>query len=245
VANVFTNGRTNAPSMLILRILGLLHDFDSMSTKRSVGNLIAVLEVIGGWTQREILEALNYLMVDRRPLVWVDGRSKFSLAGDASVPAAREILFLTSAGKRYLKGLVMELSYFQEAMFGLDWQSELVPRSFEMDDINVRFRALRACFKQLQVMDQMDVKRFKESAVVVDALTPTLVTGRILYGVGRAAFLIFESQRLTRGVAAEELLEWRDLIVQSFNLEYELLQRNNDRLASLLRDFDRVASAYG
>jgi hypothetical protein len=243
VANVFTNGRTAAPSLLILRILGLLREFEAKSAKRTMGNLVAVLQVIGDWGQRDIIDAVNYLLLDRRPLIWVDGRSKFAMTSDATGPSSREVLFLTSAGKRYFKDLVMSLRYFQEAMLGLDWDAPGVPKSLDFSDLDSRFRTLRACFRELQKMDVGEVDRFRGAAVAADTLSPVLITNRILYGIAKSAFFIFESQR-QRGHASPEYVEWHSLLVDSFNCEHKLLGSSNEKLSALIRDFDRNKSSY-
>jgi hypothetical protein len=243
VANVFTNGKDNKPSLLIIRILGVLHEFDKNPAKRTIGNLLTIGRAVGGWSQREMIEAVNYLMRDHRPLIWVDGRSKFVVAKDATNPSSREILFLTSAGKRYFQNLIMSLSYFQDAVLALDWDSAGVPLSVQMDDLNARFRTLRACLRQLQEMDRREIEAFLAAGVAPDTLTPIVITNRMLYGLARSAFLIFESQR-ARGVFSPEFAEWHNLLLTGFNMEHELLKRQNSRIAHWIGEYDRHLDAY-
>jgi hypothetical protein len=243
VANVFTNGQSNKPSLLVIRILGILHEFEKNPAKRTIGNLLTIGRAVGGWSQRDIIEAVNYLLRDHRPLVWVDGRSKFVVAKDATNPSSREILFLTSAGRRYFQHLIMSLNYFQDAVLGLDWDSAGVPLSVHMDDLDSRFRTLRACLRQLQEMDRREVQAFLAAGAAPDTLTPTVITNRMLYGLAKSAFLIFESQR-TRGVFSTEFAEWHSVLVGGFNMEHELLQRQNSRLAHWIGEYERQLDAY-
>ena len=240
VANVFCDGRSSKPTLLVIRILAVLHAYYDVASRRSLGNVVALLREIGGWNVREVLHALNYLLNFKRPLVWVDGRTEFKLGTDAreALPS-REILFLTRAGERYLRHLASELAYFQECVAALDWPIGRVPTSMDITDVESRMGALRSCFVVLQAMDgeqyvRYDAYKQRDSH---QSLPLMLMTNRILYGLGKAALLIFEAQNVARRSVADEWRNWHSQLIQSLNLEEGLTGRRNPKLGSLEERF--------
>jgi hypothetical protein len=69
VANVYTDGKESLFSLLCIRILGLLTAFEDSPENRTLANLAALLQAIGGWSYRQVIDSANYLMRDKRPLI--------------------------------------------------------------------------------------------------------------------------------------------------------------------------------
>lgn len=243
VANVFHDGQGahGNPSLLCVRILGILKEFGEAASKRTLGNLCATLREIGGWSVRDVLHALNYLMNPKRPLVWADGRTQFNLALErkGEVPT-KEVLFLSSAGEAYLRTLSVQLVYFQECVISLDWRSANVPTAVDSADIDSRMGMVRQCFVEFQAMDQKRFVRFAQHKAGNEWQTLTLVlfSNRLLYGLAKAALLIFQKHFLNSGRIAEEWRAWHNQMIQSVNLEERLTGgKRNEHLAALERAY--------
>lgn len=244
-ANVFTNGVSSRLSLLSLRILGLLHTYSDKPARRTFANLVALLRTIDTWSLREIVDAINYLMRDRRPLIWVDGRSAFPVAIDVNGPAAREILFISSIGRHYFRYLTRSLAYFQDAMLALDWSDPNIPTAIDFFDFDSRFSTLRACFSAIQKEDARQVLAFRDTRAVLEPGAPeiSLLSNRILYGVAKAAFLIFQAQK-SRGMPSREFREWHNQLITSSNLEEKVVGRLSAPLNQLIRDYEKTVSDY-
>jgi hypothetical protein len=246
VANIFHDGHTGAPSLLCVRILSLLKAFQDASSKRTLGNLIAILREVGGWSVRDVLLALNYLMNTKRPLVWADGRTQFGLALEkkGEIPS-KEILFLSSAGELYLRVLASQLAYFQECVICLEWRSENVPSSFDASNIDSRMSMVRACFVEIQAMDIKQCKRFVQykERNAWQLLPLVVFSNRMLYGLATAALRIFRKHHENSGLIADEWRSWHDQILQSINTEAELAGgKRNDQLTALEASFRSALS---
>ncbi len=243
VANILHDGISHVPSLLCLRILGILKEYQDAGSRRTLGNLIALLREIDEWSVSDILYALNYLMNVKRPLVWADGVTAFDIANSKKWLPAREILFLSSAGEAYLRTLAMQLVYFQECCLPMDWP-EGVPFSMDMRSIDERMRLVRRCVFEIQRMDSEQVKRYtaRKRRAGEQSLPLAFISNRILYGLGRAAHAIFAKHRENSGKVAEEWQNWYGQIISSIDLERELTGQANKRLEDLAETY-RVALA--
>jgi hypothetical protein len=129
----------------------------------------------------------------------------------------------------------MQLAYFQECCVALEWSSD-VPSAVDSSNIDDRMGMIRRCFAELQSLDQKEYLSFSDykSRTPWQTLPPVFVSNRILYGLARAALLIFQKHHENRGVVAEEWRNWHSQIVQSVNLEERLLNgQTNAQLQAL------------
>lgn len=242
VANIFHDGQQDrTPSLICIRILGILNEFADAASKRTLGNICATLREIGGWRIRDVLYALNYLMNPKRPLVWADGRTQFNLALErkGEIPT-KEVLFISSAGEAYLRKLSLQLAYFQECVITLDWRSQNVPASFDASDIDSRMGMVRRCFREFQAMDVKQYGKFAEHISRNERQTLPLVlfSNRLWFGLAQAGLLIFRKHRETTGKIAEEWRAWHDQTIQSLNVETELTSgKRNGYLSTVEKSY--------
>jgi hypothetical protein len=182
IVNLFvdTAGRF---SLINLRILQILFEFDRRPELRTCANLRAILKNVGGWNGRDVRAALNNLMMIRRPLIWIDARSK--LTGDEELHSEL-VVDLTGAGARYLVRLSTKLEYVQECLMSCDWHEDSeLPSFVEYGEMVQRFDVLRRCLAVIVRRDADELARFLGAThmLVESAVQPRFISGEILAAI--------------------------------------------------------------
>lgn len=244
VANLFTDGQAPRLSLLCLRILGFLYVLRNQRDARRISNIIKALTLICGRTESDVITALNYVMYWKRPLIWADSRTEFEVRPKVirDLRISSDTLNLTVAGLTYFEKLAMSINYVQEATNSLMWSTPLVPAGSSFADINVRFRALRGSLRAVLKADKDELVRFNERGQRFDGElpAPALVSSRIVFGVGRSALRILDTERTARGVDTTiEVKEWLKLLALATYQEKELLGEPNQRIDALLATYNQ------
>lgn len=222
IANLFLNKATGEASLLNIRILQLVVELERDEPNR-LSKLLEILKAIGFSDREEVVTALNYLLYLRRPLLWVDGRTKYDgLHLDRHLDDA---LHLTEAGYRYLRELVVDLVYVQEATLSVKWHAGNIPTEVDYGIAVQRFQVLRCFLEQLAEQDFRQTKLLKTWLGRKGAsysITPMLFVNRMISGLGKSALIILlqrihEPSRTKldeqiKHETLEELKNWQSMI---------------------------------
>ena len=238
--NLFADPDSNDFSLLSLRLLQMTYSLKSTASERTVGSIVEAVECLNAqYTPAKVRIALNCLLFEKSPLMWVDARAGFT--EDEDLTRRTEVVSATEGGSAYMVVLLHDLVYIQECFMSVSWPDGRVPLSVDYRREEQRFRALYACLECLLEADRTEVERYlaaRKSNNVRLRLDVELISNRIMRNVARS-FLGITSSR-EEGVSVEVLKSWRSMVVTGFNNEYELLKRDNVKLTNLAVDFDEA-----
>lgn len=242
IANLLLNSLTGEASLLNIRVLQLVAEFKNDESSRTVRSLIGILKAIGGWQEDEITESFNYLLFLRRPLIWVDGRTRYEGIAKKDL---RDVLHLTEAGHFYLNKLLLDLTYVQEAALSVRWNNRHIPLSVDYSQVVERFGILRSCLGVLIKKDYDQTNNLMQWLAKDGAgipIRPILFINRIIAALGKSAINILMPR--TQGnedgrqlEAIEELRGWNSMIEIWLGTEQELLGKAHHRLELLSREY--------
>jgi len=143
VTNVFSDPKTATFTWGPIRIMQLVNAFAGARSARNAKTVCTLAqELLGGGADDEILSAVNHLLKDTRPLLWVDGAYSFSSYSE--MLARNDIFYLTQAGRSYYRLLLRDSVYLQEAMFAITWPGRAAPRDVDCRSSFGRSRGSRA-----------------------------------------------------------------------------------------------------
>ena len=244
VANIFAAKPSGEFSFLNLRILQLVKALEHSAPQRNILSLLAMLKATGDWDTPDVMKALNYLLNMRRPLIWVDGKSSYGSV--AEMQSADDTVYLTEAGFLYLREMIGDLAYLQEALMSLTWEdADDLPRAIDLKRILERFRAIRACLRHIGKTDFGEASRFTawlQNRKGTLTLEVRLITNIILERVSNAVLnILAQWENEEKYSAEEELRAWLSLIIEGLNSEESLghvpekLVRAKDRYEEYLR----------
>lgn len=228
VANLFGYPGKDVFSLLCFRIVQLLFTFRHQHLMRGTHSLVPMVRTVGRWSEKDVLSAVNYLLFEKRPIIWVDGREKFESVDQ--LLERNEILNLTYSGYLYWTVLVRDLEYLQESVIALDWpeRSDLVgdlPTEVDYGSSYSRFRTLLLLLDYIVEVDLLQTRRFvnwKAKAGREFALTVQLGTSIMVYHVAAAIRAIIRSSRGPLKKDSELVAMLIELVVKSYNGDSEL-----------------------
>jgi hypothetical protein len=231
------NSASRKADLINIHILQLCAAVDVDSRLRNVNTLYALLKVLGPWNQDEIREAFNYLLLEKRPLIWVDGKTKY----DTSLEFHRcdDVVHVTESGMYYSKKLITDVTYLQETLLSARWPDD-APPEVDYSDITQRFAALRYCVGKIMEYDVDATERFVKwlSDRDADDVPVRLISNSMLFGAGRSTLGILKSSIESTKKHAdqvrylEELKNWRSLVITGMRNADKL----NKRFADLRED---------
>lgn len=129
VSNIFYSHTTKTFSMICIRILQILHEFRNNNSEANIGELLIYLKRFNDWTDIEIADAINYLIMVNKRLAYIDGKRNIKLKGGFSKYSNLKIR-ITWSGVKYLKVLIKELVYIQESFSTISWSDEIKINKF-------------------------------------------------------------------------------------------------------------------
>ena len=244
IANLLLNTATGEASLLNIRILQLTAEAEHDEANRTVQRVSKILAQIGRWSGEEIRMAFNYLLYVRRPLIWVDGKTRYD---NLTINRKdQDPLHLTEAGNFYLRHLILDLVYVQEAVLSVQWNRGNIPAAVDYAKYVERFQVLRCLLAELANDDHEETHRLKQWVSATNtSITPCLFTNRIIAGVGRSVLKILlprigNAREYDDEMAVkEELRNWHSMINIGLNHERSLFGTapgNMEQLASEYRD---------
>jgi hypothetical protein len=252
IANLLLNKSTGEASLLNVRILQLIAALPDDETNRTVRNFSEMLKAIGGWPKEDIRIALNYLMHMRKPLLWVDGKTKYDKM--TIIRHSDDVLYLTDSGYFYLRVLLLDLVYVQEAALSVEWNAAHIPNTVDYSKIVERFEVLRCFLEELVRQDYNQTNDFipwvaKNRQRI--SLKPVLFVNRMIASLGRSVLHILlarinesgkhEADDQMKLEALNELRNWRSMINIWLGTEKELLRAPNKKLEQLSKEYrDKV-----
>lgn len=174
IANVFSDGRSGNFSWIPLRLLQLVNAFYSARPSRNASTLMTLLqELFGTDRDEDYLAAANYLLKDTRPLLWVDGA--YSYATMSELLSRNDVFSTTTAGRAYLRKLLIDNVYLQECLFAVSWPGRGAPRDVDCRTPVGRSRGARALCEILVDDDCAQYQRL----IAVAARNPHLPWARL------------------------------------------------------------------
>lgn len=252
IANLLLNRVTGEASLLNIRILQLVAELEDDKPNRTVSRLCDKLSAIGGWNREAVRTSLNYLLNMRRPLLWVDGKSKYDSRQMAR--NADDVLHLTEAGYFYLREFLFDLVYMQEAALSVKWRAVNIPNKVDYSVTVERFQVLRCFLEALAVLDEQETKNFMAWLEVRgwNNVKPVFIVNRIIASVGRSALNIF-LQRISdptkhdvddkmKHDTLEELRYWQSVVNKWLRKERELTGTVNNKMWQLSVDYSQRLS---
>lgn len=253
VVNLLLNKVTGAASLLNIRILQLVAELGDDASNR-VSTIAEMLKAIGGWSEDEIMEALNYLLHMRRPLLWVDGKTRYDREVLARHPD--DVLSLTEAGDHYLRRVLLDLVYVQEAGLSVKWLKGHIPSSVDYARAVERFALLRYFLNDLAGQDYEETAKLKEWLATKGttlSIEPILIVNRMMASLGRSALNILLRLMRPKGgeVDAETVLEtvgelknWRSMINIWIGNEREITRTVTNKLGHANRKLEDLSAEY-
>lgn len=241
VANLFANPLDEKFDLLNLRILQLIKAYRAAPRSRSVRNLTAILHASKLWSLEEIRAAYQYLADLDRPLIWIDGRSTF--ASHQEIRRLNRVVYLTKAGDNYIRFLARNSLYVQEALIAVRWNSDFTVDHFDYGTLEGRFSLLRKClgvFRDTDVSQTVAFLAIERSSPYSFGLSWILFSN-VIIGATAKTLLAISERRKGRGESypEEELKSWLGFLNDSFTAESKCLDRNNEVLRKLARDYER------
>jgi hypothetical protein len=163
IANVFANPKDANFSWAPLRLLQLVNGFYVTRAARNAKTIWTLAkEILGGPDDDELLAAMNHLLQDTRPLLWVDGAYSFASSGD--LLARNNVCHVTRAGRGYMRRLLRDSVYLQETLFSVSWPERSVPREVDSGSAVGRSRGARAIADVLITEDFQQYERLMSIA---------------------------------------------------------------------------------
>jgi hypothetical protein len=245
VVNLFADPTDNSMSLVLLRILQVAYALKDRAGERTVTNVLKTVQTADpSFTDDVVWRALNLLLFNKAPLVWVDGRDRYLTAKEAV--AAFDVINLTEAGRRYFEILVRDLMYVQEALMSVSWPPHAVGRFVDYKRASSRFTALRSCLQHIMNVDTEHIGNWSDGQnrrAARMSIDGDLISNRIAYNVGRALLGIIRTSEFDNPLAA--LQDWKNLIINGFNNEWDTLRRENLKMIELTEEFNKEILARG
>lgn len=238
VANVFAAPRSSELSLMLLRMLQIVFALKDHPAERTTINLEIFLRAIGEWTSEEVLDGINHLLYVKRPLLWVDGKTEYRDL--RHMRECKDIVYMTEAGEAYLRKLVRDLVYVQEALMSISWHDPRVPPRVDYSYSTERLNVLRQCLRTVMEVDWQQCARFKawlKNSAKSHTVRPELITSRIAYNIGRAVLGILKGSRAASAAQYACLSGWKSTLIEAFNKEQEILGVENVKLQVLWEAF--------
>ena len=244
ILNIVADKLSGSFTLLNLRILQLIFAFEGVPEKRRVSTLSKMLSSLNIWSDREIRQSLEQLLLLDRALIWVDSRSCF--VSDTDIFQDHSVVYLTAAGELYFIHCLRDLTYMQESLMSVIWSPvhiqmieglKALPEGYDYSLLNNRFRVLRACLAAMLNEDAFETFAFQEwlSATPGEpSLDLQFISGRIIYSLSKSTFYILTSARIKFAEDKETLLFWLDLVTNAYNEEHLVLHMANVNLASII-----------
>ncbi len=152
VTNIFADQRQASFRWAPLRLLQLTTALYMVRSARNATTLCTLLHaMLGEDGEDEILAAVNHLLKDTRPLLWVDGAYSYSTYGE--LLARNDVFHATQAGRAYIRKLILDSVYLQECLFAVAWPGRAAPRDVDCRTSVGRSRGTRALCDILVVED--------------------------------------------------------------------------------------------
>ncbi len=239
VHNVFASPVDNGLSLALLRILQVTYALKDIAGQRTVSNILRTVQTADlAFTEDLLWRAINSLLFQKAPLVWVDGKYGYPTAADAF--NSLDVLTLTEAGRRHIEVLLRELMYVQEALMSVAWPVQKVGRYVNYKRMSSRFNALHDGLLHVMDMDKAQMSNWlatrgqRSPMISVDG---EFISNRILYNVGRSVLGIVRRSEFERSEVL--LVRWKELIERGFNAEWSVLQQENLKLVELSEDIKK------
>jgi len=243
IANLLLQNPAGDASLLNIRILQLVSEFENEKFGRSVRNLLEMLQEIGGWDTEDCREAFNYLLYLRRPLLWADNKTKYADLGKREM---EDVLHITEAGRAYLNELPLDLVYIQEAALSVRWKDRYLPISVDYSKVIERFGVLRRFLEILAKQDYdqtLNLMHWLSKSEFSIRISPILFVNRIIAALGRSVLHILNPRVGTGELsglkidAMNELRAWYSIIEVWLGTEEELLGKAHYRLEQLRKEY--------
>jgi len=255
IANLLLNIDTGEASLLNLRILQLVAELEKAPSNR-LSKLADMLKAIGYDDKGEIISALNYLLYMRRPLLWVDGKTKYTK--DTFERHDDDVLHLTESGYFYLRELMFDLVYVQEAALSVGWPEGKIPRTVDYSLAVERFQVLRRCLEELEEQDYEQSKDFKKNWLKSRrgggfSIKPILLLNRVMASVGRSALNILLHQINDKAKPIDdqrkhemigELKNWQSTITKWIFEERKITKGASGAEGEASKRLERLAEDY-
>lgn len=235
VANIFVNSVGQKADLINVHILQLCAAVGVDSRLRNVNTLYALLKVLGPWGQEEIRQAFNYLLLEKRPLIWVDGKTKYDTS--LEFHNCDDVVHVTESGRYYSNNLITDVTYLQETLLSARWPDD-APNEVDYSEITQRFAALKYCIGKIMEYDVDATGRFLKWLSVrdLDDVTVRLISNSMLWGAGRATLGILKGGMESTKNSSEKfryfevLKDWRSLVITGINNAHELNKSFNEEL---------------
>ena len=151
IANLFAYD--NAFSLLPLRVLHFINESFLSQQEVTINDILLHPFFKRTTTRESIIQTIKMLMHSRRPLIFTSkAHDNYDLNTDAS-------LYITEIGDGYLSMLRWDLTYVQECLMVVKWDSEIVPQSL---DVQNEFQRLSSVIKCLRAAFDEDYDQCKD-----------------------------------------------------------------------------------
>ncbi len=249
IANLFADPDDGSFSLICLRIVQLVAALQGHSDWRNTNTIGEVVRKIGDnkWTRRKLLSALNYLMLGRSPLIWVDGRTSYRDTNELS--GRSDIIYLSDMGRAYVRNVLFDFVYLQECLTSVSWPGDGPTAVLDYTLLVSRFTTLRRCLGEVVEADVNQTEKFVElygpggNQQNVIELKPRLISTRI---VARSASSVLGIARNQLGQVdvANELKDWGSLVIRASNFEGSF-DCTTTELERVLRQYETVFPELG
>jgi len=194
VANIVMAPGTEAFSLICTRLLMLVYDRQSRGQPCRLSLIVNDLKNATWWSEDEIMAAVNYLMLPLRQLLFSTGQTDYKSAAELS-RAMYDVLVITPLGEGYLRQLLADLRYVQQALLSVGWDAgHSIPASVDYSDRINRFSLLRQQLGALLAVDVMESERFRDNLIAQGRgreYRIRVIAGLIIGKVGRSVLEIF------------------------------------------------------
>jgi energy-coupling factor transporter ATP-binding protein EcfA2 len=244
VANVFADAETNELSLLNLRILQFIGAFGEHPNQRKTRNLFSALGAISPqWKSDTIRKSLNYLLHSKRPLLWVDGKTRYESTKHAV--ECDDILYMTEAGDNFLRHLIFDIQYLQEMLSALEWREDSgLPLSVKYGSMHERFELLRRFLEIIIKHDREETLKFdslRSKNVLMGNIRVGYISQKMSFKIGESILAIYRSVPYRSRDIADILRSWSSTMITAFNLQSGVAEA---KWKSLIRNFARLISEF-
>lgn len=251
IANVFCEPSTNKFSLLQLRILQALFNLEKNKTPENERTVVRIRQKLKNlydglnisFSDEKYRKTLNYLLLDRRPLIGCSYMPFFESVEDLT--KRDDVLRLTEIGKHYYEEVIFSISYLQESFESILWPEETTAKEIN-DSVTERFKFLRMCLREVLSTDLEEIGYYEDNEHFnkshdnsISLIAPKIIAQSASSFINIASSIINNSDNPNMSeIFSPEIELWKSLLIEAQNSDLD----NNIEIKKSLLKYERIST---
>lgn len=232
ITNIFRCGVVHDDFCLLpVRILQYVVKYANNDFKNDGRKLVEALKSFGIWSDQEVLSSLKKMSVVRKPLLYTNRLNSIE-----TVRHLHELnddnFYPTEIGENYYNYLLNDITYVQECLLPLTWNSERMFAKLDMQKEQARFETL---LRGLELFLEEDTSQLDRSNTWKDTICEESVAANSILHISESVFAIFYNY-LNIPVKVAFLVQWENLLVTVNKNPYVINKTKVNELLELFRN---------